>query len=290
MIGRRRVLTILACAALAPRGARASEWQGRALGAEARILIRGGDAPDALLAQVRAQIEAIEEVFSLYRDSQLTRLNRDGHGAASAAMTEALDLAWRVHQATDGLFDPGVQVLWRQRVQGAAPVPLRPFGGLQRQGGQLRLAPGQALTLNGVAQGIATDRVAALLAGRGLGEVLVDLGEARALDGDFGLELADPQGGVLGRLTLRAGRAVATSSPGAMILSDGQGHIMGPQGQPPRWSTVSVEADSAALADAASTAFVLMDRAQIARAVRTLNLGAVRLVDFEGDLTTLDGA
>lgn len=287
MIGRRRVLTILAGAALAPRWARAAEWQGHALGAEARILIRGGDASDALLAQVRAEIEAIEDVFSLYRESELTRLNRNGQGMASAAMTDALDLAWWVHRTTGGLFDPGVQVLWRQRTQGAAPVALRPFGGLRQQGSELRLASGQALTLNGIAQGIATDRVAALLAGRGLGEVLVDMGEARALDGEFRLELADPQAGVLGRLTLRAGRAVATSSPAAMILADGGGHIMGPQGQAPRWSTVSVEADSAALADAASTAFVLMDRVQIAQAARVLDLRAVRLVDFGGDLTTL---
>lgn len=287
MIARRRVLTILAGAALAPRWAGAAEWQGRALGAEARILIRNGAASAALLTEVLAEIDAIEQVFSLYRNSQLTRLNRDCCGPATPAMAGALDLALRVHRATDGLFDPAVQILWRQRAEGAAPVTLRPFGGLRRQGGQLRLAPGQALTLNGIAQGIATDRVAMLLARRGLRDVLVDLGEARALGGDFRLELADPQAGVLGRLTLRAGRAVATSSPGAMILADGQGHIMGPQGQLPRWSTVSVEADSAAMADAASTAFVLMDRAQIERAARALDLRAVRLVDFGGDLTTL---
>ncbi|MBM3605344.1 MAG: FAD:protein FMN transferase [Alphaproteobacteria bacterium] len=287
MIGRRQVLTILAGAALAPGLGAAAEWQGQALGADARILIRGGEAPAALLAHVRTEIAALEAVFSLYRDSELTRLNRDGAAEVSETMIDALDLAMRVHRATNGLFDPAVQVLWRQRVSGQGGVPLQPFGGLRRQGTRLRLAPGQALTLNGIAQGLATDRVIRMLTGQRLGQVLVDLGEARALDGDFRLELEDPQAGVLGQLTLRRGRAVATSAPGAMILADGQGHIMGPQGQPPRWSTVSVEADSAALADAASTAFVLMDRDGIARAADALNLHAVRLVDDKGDLTTL---
>lgn len=287
MIGRRRFLTILAGATLAGRGLCAAEWQGRALGADARILIRGGDAPVALLDRVRHEIDHIEKVFSLYRDSDLTRLNRDGHARDSGDLARALHLARRVHDATGGAFDPGVQPLWRHLAGKPGRPALRPFGGLHRDGRNLRLARGQALTMNGIAQGIATDRVAALLAGRGLGEVLVDMGEARALDGDFALELADPRAGVLGRLTLRTGRAVATSSPGALLFPSGQGHILGPQGQRPRWSTVSVEAKSAALADAASTGFVLMDRPSIVRAAALLSVGPVRLVDEAGDLTSL---
>ena len=41
--------------------------------------------------------------------------------------------------------------------------------------------PGMAVTLNGVAQGYITDRVADLLRGRGFDNVLVELGEIRAL-------------------------------------------------------------------------------------------------------------
>ena len=41
--------------------------------------------------------------------------------------------------------------------------------------------PGMAVTLNGVAQGYITDRVADLLRGRGFENVLVELGEVRAL-------------------------------------------------------------------------------------------------------------
>lgn len=286
MIGRRRFLTIIA-GAFAAGPAPAAEWTGRALGADARILIRGGSAAAELLTDLRAEIARIEEIFSLFRGSEIARLNRDGDVMASADLLDALTLARRVHDATGGVFDPAVQSLWHALADGAAPGPLRAFGGLVRAGRHLRLAPGEALTLNGIAQGIATDRVADLLANRGLGEILVDLGECRAIDGDFALELADPQAGLLGRLTLRAGRAMATSSPGALILAGGHSHIIGPQGQPPRWSTVSVEADTAALADAASTAFVLMDRPAIAYAARQLGVDRVRLIDFDGNLTTL---
>ena len=47
---------------------------------------------------------------------------------------------------------------------------------------EIRLArPGMALTLNGLAQGFAADRLAEVAARHGLTDVLIDTGEARAL-------------------------------------------------------------------------------------------------------------
>jgi thiamine biosynthesis lipoprotein len=48
---------------------------------------------------------------------------------------------------------------------------------------------------------------------------------------------------------------------------NGQPHILGPQGQAPVWQTVSVSAPEAAIADALSTAFCLMDRVAIDKAL-----------------------
>lgn len=59
-------------------GAMAAEWQGQVMGADARILLRGGAASGAVVDQLLAEIRRVEEVLSLYRDSELTRLNRDG--------------------------------------------------------------------------------------------------------------------------------------------------------------------------------------------------------------------
>jgi thiamine biosynthesis lipoprotein len=60
-------------------------------------------------------------------------------------------------------------------------------------------------------------------------------------------------------------RALATSAAfGTRIGPAGnRAHIIGPVGQDPRWSVVSISANSAALDDALSTAGVLMTRPAI---------------------------
>lgn len=285
MTSRRRFLAIIAGAVLAGRGAGAAEWQGRAMGADARILIRVGRLSDATLARVLARIRRVEQVFSLHAESELARLNRGETVAVSPELSAALHLAQQVHAATGGAFDPAVQPLWAAEAAGKPKPRLLPMAGITQPGPMLRLPRGQALTMNGLAQGLATDLVAAELAG--LGPVLVDIGEQRALEGDFRLELVDPAAGGLGQLTLRAGRAVATSAPGALRFPSGASHIIGPAGQPPLWSSVTVEAGNAALADAASTAFTLMPALAIQRARARLRLGPVRVVDTEGNLSTI---
>ena len=132
-----------------------------------------------------------------------------------------------------------------------------------------------ALTLNGIAQGYIADRVAGLLRARGLVDVLVDTGEIKALgrraDGTpWRAGIAMPDGTPVARRML-SGRALATSAPMATLLdaARGAGHILDPRtGEPAaRWRLASVSAPRAALADALSTAFCLMDRPAIDRAL-----------------------
>src|SRR6056297_2116037 len=121
---------------------------------------------------------------------------------------------------------------------GRRPRPARAAIGwarVRRDGDSIRLAPGQALTLNGMAQGFATDRVRALLRDAGLDRCLVNIGEFAALGGPWRLGLADPVHGHLGQVTLD-GTAVATSSPAADQVG-GQAHILHATARP-RWSTV----------------------------------------------------
>ena len=150
----------------------------------------------------------------------------------------------------------------------------------------MRLGAGQALTLNGVAQGFAADLVRADLAAAGFGHALVNLGEFAALGGPWRLGIVDPTWGEMATRSL-TGTAIATSSPGATLVG-GHSHILDPRGQAPRWSTVSVEADSAALADGLSTALCLADEAGV-RAIRArlTGVGAITLIAANGDLTTL---
>lgn len=283
---RRRFLQIAAAATLAGRATRAETWHGQAFGADVSIALPG----EVPLAEVRREIAAIEATFSLYRDSELTRLNATGRGPGSARMREVLRLSRRVHIATEGAFDPTVQPLWQALAEGGDGAEERLKIGFERleEDSEIRLAKGQGMTLNGIVQGYAADRIAALLQARGLGECLVNMGEFVALNGPFALAIEDPQAGRVAMRHIGRGtdRAIATSSPAALALPGGS-HILGPRGERPLWSTVTVGAESAALADAASTAFVLLDRAAIGAARRQLGLGAVTLVDFDGNVETV---
>jgi thiamine biosynthesis lipoprotein len=278
-MNRRRFLS-LSAAALAPLPGHAetvTEWQGRGLGTALSLRLIGADPHHArrIFARIEAEVERIESLASLHRQSSLARLNRDGRLAwPSPDLLDLLTLAGQVHAATKGAFDPTVQPLWLATASGTDIGAARALVGWDRlrlSDEEIRLDHGQALTLNGIAQGWAADRIAALLCAQGFAGALIDMGEIVALGqgpeaGVWPVAIASPDGSRLGDTRLR-NRALATSSPrGTMI--NGSPHIIGPQGQSPVWQTVSVSAPGAAIADALSTAFCLMDRTDIADALQ----------------------
>lgn len=273
-MNRRRFLTLTA-AALAPlpgQTATLTEWQGQGLGTTLSLRLLGADPHHArqTVTRVEAEISRIETLASLYRDSALTRLNRDGHLAwPSPDLLGLLTLAGQVHKATEGAFDPTVQPLWQAIATGTDTTQARARIGWDRvrlSSREITLDRGQALTLNGIAQGWAADRITDLLRAQGFTDALVDMGEIAALgQGDWPVQITGPDGAALAQTRL-ARRALATSSPSGTLVN-GKPHILGPQGQPPLWQTVSVSAPRAALADALSTAFCLMDRPSIDRAL-----------------------
>ncbi|MBP6678360.1 MAG: FAD:protein FMN transferase [Paracoccus sp.] len=282
---RRRFLTItaglLAASASGISAAPMQEWRGIALGASARIALAHPDAP-RLIEAARAEIARLERVFSLYRtDSELMRLNAAGRlDAPSLDLVTCLALCDRMHGATLGAFDPTVQPLWDMYAQAAtenrpagddeiaAALARTGWDGVAIDSARIGLRPGMALTLNGIAQGFIADRVADLLRGRGVENVLIDTGEIAAIG-------HDPQGGAW-PVTIRDGkelrlqdRALATSAPlGTVLDAAGTiGHILDPvSGRPAgsQWRQITVSARQAAVADALSTAACLMpDRAAI---------------------------
>ncbi|MEY4981788.1 MAG: hypothetical protein RIR62_54 [Pseudomonadota bacterium] len=286
MIGRRRFLHLAAAAAGAVAGfarpAQAAEWRGVALGADVSLRLTGRGA-DAAIRDLPPLLRRIEGTFSLHAASELARLNADGGGALSGWMARALSLCADMHRVTQGLFDPTVQPLWRALADGgdvAAAAAAVGWGRVRLSPDALRLDAGQALTLNGMAQGFAADLVRDWLAARGFGQAVVDMGETAALGGPFRIGLAD-----LGDVTLR-GTALAVSVPAALLVG-GRSHILHPSGGAPRWRTVAVEADSAAVADALSTALALADPDQ-ARAIGTSEgVRRVWLGDAAGGLSQL---
>ncbi|WP_421905774.1 FAD:protein FMN transferase [Mameliella sp.] len=295
MISRRRFLSICAAMTLAPRRLAAEErrWTGRALGAEVSIMLHGpAGRTDAALTACTTLLQEIEAEFSLYDPaSALSRLNQDGVLVRpSPNMHFLMGLAGELHRMTRGRFDPTVQPLWQALASGGDATAARQAIGWQRvraSTDRIALAPGQALTLNGVAQGFATDLVTGVLEEHGFENALVQIGEMRGLGGPWTVGILDPDAGLVTTRDL-TNRAIATSSPSALMLGD-MGHILDPlEEAAPRWSTVNVEAGSAALADGLSTALVFADPAEVQR-VKAEAPGEIRvlLVDAEGNLRTV---
>lgn len=273
MLNRRRFLSITAAATLAPGMSRAKVHVETGLALGARVTLRL-DHPDAarISALAMTEIRRLERIFSLYDpDSALVRLNRDGLlDAPPFELLDCLTLAGAVHRASGARFDPTVQVLWRAEAD--ATQAGRPLSETERreaisligwqhvrlESDAIRLMPGQALTLNGIAQGYIADRVAALLAGHGLTRALIDTGEMVALgEGTWPVHL-DP----MGKIDL-SGRALATSAPLGMTFgNDGlRSHILDPRTGAPVLAdrrSVSISSPRAAIADAVATAGCLI--------------------------------
>jgi thiamine biosynthesis lipoprotein len=306
MMTRRRMIGISAAAAgmaLLPLHGKAVQeavtWQGEAMGAQASLVIHHPDHAKAekLVEATVAEVRRLERIFSLYReDSDLTLLNR--HGFLIMPPPEMVDIlgqsraAW---QLTGGAFDPTVQPLWElyQRhfsTPGASETGPAAEAVAERvtRVGLARIAcspdridlsvPGSALTLNGIAQGYVTDLVVDLLKAGGIERSMVDMGESRAIGSAPGnrpwrVGLSDPldSASILKVLDVED-RAVATSSPfGFRFDQEGKfNHIIDPRSgaTPQRHASVTVVAGRAALADALSTAFNLMDADAIAASVR----------------------
>jgi thiamine biosynthesis lipoprotein len=289
-------------------------WQGSALGAQVSIEIYHPDRAEAerLVERCIQDVRRLEQQFSLYRpDSAICALNRTGIVVSpDADMVALLKASLRFADLTDGAFDPTVQPLWRlyaehfssERPDPQGPSPLELAEALAKVGhhgllvsaDRVALAKrGASITLNGIAQGYATDRVVDRLRKAGLSTTLVDMGEIRAIGArpegtPWRIGLADPdKPGVLTETIDLVDRAVSTSA-GAGFRFDPAGrftHLFDPATgrSPALYRTVSVIAPTATEADALSTAFSLMPPARIRHIVAARSGVQVRLITAGGD-------
>jgi thiamine biosynthesis lipoprotein len=251
-ITRRRAIRVLAAAAGLPllaAGVRATVptgrffgWQGEVLGAASELTLWHWDEALARRAilKVRHEIERYERIFSLYRDdSAIVRLNRDGALVRpSPELVEVIDASQGLGVLSNGAFDITVQPLWRvyeehfwscSRVE--SDIASRAldvartrvdFRRLQPGTARIDLALGMGVTLNGIAQGYVTDRIADLLRHEGFEQAMVDLGEFRALG-------KHPEDRAW-RAGLRGGRTIELSNE-ALAVSGGYGTIFEPSGR-----------------------------------------------------------
>ena len=321
---RRRIIVIAATAAgsvflTGGRTAQASDpvrWHGSALGAQVSIEIYHPDRAEAerLVERCVVDVRRLEQQFSLYSsDSAISTLNRTGILVSpDVDMVALLKASLLFAGITNGAFDPTVQPLWQlysdhfasERPDSDGPSPRKltevlakvGYAGLRVSEDRIVLARhGAAITLNGIAQGYATDRVVERLRKAGLSTTLVNIGEIRAIgvrpEGTpWRVGLADPERpGVVTETVDLVDRAVATSA-GAGFRFDTSGrftHLFDPATgrSPSRYSTVSVLAPTATEADALSTAFSLMPLSGIQDIVAIRPNAQARITDPGGTLT-----
>jgi FAD:protein FMN transferase len=262
-------------------------WYGTSLGSPSRLLICHPDRERAgqIIKRCAAEISRLEAVFALYRpDSELARLNREGWlDFPSLDLLTVLAQCQRLAALSGGAFDVSVQPLWdlyARHFFGASPASEGPepwaieraralvnWQDIEVTTRRVRLArAGMGLTLNGIAQGYVTDRVAAILRDHGCRHVLADMGcsELRAsghhADGrPWRVGLADPRRPETFAFTLDlCDRALCTSGGyGTKFEPTGRfHHLFDPSTgtSANHFIAVSVFAPSAMIADALSTA------------------------------------
>jgi thiamine biosynthesis lipoprotein ApbE len=297
-------------------------WE--ALGTSVVLCVIDPGALDAARAAVEQELAEIDLACSRFReDSELLAVNaRAGRlTQISPLLLEALEVALRAAEATDGDVDPtvgralelaGYDRDWRLldppcgQPEAALAIALRVLSGwqtivLDRTTGSIRMPRNVRLDLGASAKAWAADRAAAAAHRAGACGALVGLG------GDIATSGPAPEDGWQIRVTddhrndcsapgqtvsIRSG-GLATSSTAVRRWShDGHTmhHIIDPRiGVPVRdtWRTVSVAAACCTDANVAATAALV--RAQAATAWLERQSLPARLVDRDGTVTAVGG-
>jgi thiamine biosynthesis lipoprotein len=237
------------------------ERRSHALGTKVSLVALHEDraAGEAALDAAFEALDRLEDVLSLYRPgSELRRLNRDGlldlpHPDLTAVLASALDWSRR----SGGAFDPTVQPLWESGDAEAARCRVD-WRKVELGGRGIRLAPGQAVTLNGIAQGFAADRVRAVLRAHGVRQALADTGEISGTGRPWRIGIQHPRiPDAYVALAELEDRVMATSGDYATTSTR---HLVDPAtGRPPdAFSSVTILAPTGMEADALSTAVCIL--------------------------------
>ncbi len=218
------------------------------MGTTAEVQVAGLTDPRPALDAAFAAVQRVDDLLSLWKPSELTRLNDAGGGSASAETLAVLRAALAISRASGGAFDPTVEPLVRasgglggaHRTLGVAErKALLPLVGFQHVtldvvAASVRLAQGARLDLGGIAKGYAADRAVAELRSLSARSGWVDLGTSSL--GAFGealpVDIRDPDqpdGPPLASFALRDAfvGTSATEQKGAHILDPRTGEPAG---------------------------------------------------------------
>lgn len=254
---------------------------------------------EALNACVKA-IRSVEKHMSLFDpDSAVSRLNRQGElRKPDADLVSVLTLAQYVSRRSAGAFDVTMQPLWNLWSLHSKTKTLPSSKALSHtrslvnwqamsvSADAVRLhAKGMGVSLNGIAQGYAADKVRAVLQSHGVQHALIDTGETALLgqspNGENWSFAVEPSAApsVAPPLIHPHGLATATSSDAHTVFSADHvhHHILNPHtgDSPTHWASVSVIAPSCAMADALTKVFFMCPPQRVESLVKAWGVGVV---------------
>ena len=298
------------------RASLTSQRSGIAFGTVVSLKARHDDLETLTKALDAAWSEVVEvqQAANLFdASSALSRLNRDGKlSEAPAVLVEMLSAAQNISVLTDGAFDVTVQPLWTlyQSAYNAGRKPsdaeisalsdLVNYRNIEIDGDRVRLMkPHMQVTLNGIAQGYATERCLRALARHGVNDAFLNTGEigvagSRDESHLWTAAIADPR---------HEGQSIALVRPPSGVLATSGDyattfapdfsvhHIFDPKTlrSPTKVASASVLAQSGAQADALATAMMVMEPDTSLALAHQLQGVEVFLIDKSGTTRHTDG-
>ncbi len=267
------------------------------MGSLARVVVCEPQDEAAAVQSASAALDVfdrVDRVMSLYKsESDLSRLNREGHPgpvALDRELIELLEISRELSLQTHGAFDVTIKPLMDHygfyRELGFAAPAGGLAGALALVGSEelvvdgagssasLRRA-GMGVDLGGIAKGFALDRAAEVLRQRGVHHAFLDLGRnlmfvgaGPVRGGRWRAAIADPldPDGLETCIEVTEGALSTSSMSGRTVSAEGRagssvGHILDPARGPAEGRAIqaTVWSPSATRADALSTALLLLD-------------------------------
>jgi len=181
------------------------EWRGGVMGTGFQIEAIGKDAAelDRVIALALDELRRVEDVFTVWRESELTRLNaRAGQGPVpvSPEMAQLLAISVECGRVTDGAFDVTyfpLRPLWNYKaehptlpteeaIQSALKLVDYRRLAVDREASTVELPPGFSIDLGGIGKGYGIDRAMDVLLANGIQNGLVQAGgDTKALGRKF---------------------------------------------------------------------------------------------------------
>lgn len=289
-ISRRKFLSISGtalCLSMIPTNLLASNekfvWQGTALGANATMTLfheNQSYAKETIKTCIK-EIRRLERIFSLFHaDSSINQLNQNSIlKNPPLELVDILNISNQVSQDSNGAFDISIQPLWtlykthfaknHDSLNGPSLQDIKKvkklisWKSVKVSNKEILLTKkNMQITLNGIAQGYITDKIAHILEQKGFTNVLLDLGEIRAIEQhpnkrDWNIStpyLKDKDYIKLNNM------ALASSGGYGTRFNQNYHHLFNPHdGKSANFvNAVTIKAPSATLADALSTAIYVM--------------------------------